>query len=277
MKVICATDFSDASHNALLYAALIAAQHESSLRILHVLTDTEFDAYLHDEDPSLTFEEMQTKRKKKLEELRAEVSEKFPALSCDTELLTGKFLRELQGMLGENDFTLLVMGTTGRGSEEDSFLGSYSQHAINELDIPVLIVPQNGSHGEIRKIVYASAMEPEDRAVIQQMVAFATVFQAVLRVVHLSTHESPSDEKRFEAYKEELSTFINYEHLYFDRQVIGGEIAWGLDLYVTDQRADMLVLLTKHRNFFERLFHKSVSNQLAYLTDYPIFVCKARE
>lgn len=277
MKVICATDFSVASQKALQYAALIAAYHESSLRILHVLTDVEFDNNLKEEDPSLTFDEMFKHREQKLADLCAGVQKDYPSLHCDTQLLTGKFTRELQEVLDEEDFTLLVMGTTGRDHNEDTFLGTYSQFAINDLQVPVLIVPKNSQFEPISKIIYASAFEREDKEVIQQMVAFATVFDSVLRVVHLSAQDNPADRKRFESYKEELSTFITYPQLYFDRQVIGGEIAWGLDLYVTEQQANMLVLLTKHRNFFERLFHRSVSSQLAYLTDYPILIYKVND
>ena len=43
-------------------------------------------------------------------------------------------------------------------------------------------------------------------------------------------------------------------------------------IFMHESRGDLLVLLTHQRNFFQRLFQKSVFKQITYFSAYPIIV-----
>jgi nucleotide-binding universal stress UspA family protein len=46
----------------------------------------------------------------------------------------------------------------------------------------------------------------------------------------------------------------------------------GIVQYASDIRADLIVMGTMHRNFLERLFHKSVTQQVVFHTTVPLLV-----
>lgn len=274
MKILCPTDFSGASLKAIQYAAILSNEHQGSLTLMHVLSETEFDAALGEDDPEETYEAISAKSEAKLNALVAQVSKEFPDLQCHATMRNGKFSTELELLSTQEDYNLVVMGTTGKGHAGEAFLGSYAEYAINDLLVPTLIVPENAEVRPIKKIVYATTMEQEDKDIIQEIVSLAHLFNAVIRVVHINKHNSKAEEQRYQAYQDQLRTFVNYDYLFFDSEPHDSEVAWDLDLYVTNQQADILVTITRHRNFLGRLFHNSVNTQLAYLTDYPILVYK---
>ena len=53
------------------------------------------------------------------------------------------------------------------------------------------------------------------------------------------------------------------------------DVAQSINSYILRQRPDVLALCSVHRNFVERIFHKSVIKNISAICSYPVFVFHA--
>ena len=67
--------------------------------------------------------------------------------------------------------------------------------------------------------------------------------------------------------------FVRGHEITFER-VVFSHVADGLDEYMKQSSADLLVLLNKKLNFLESLFHRSLTLHLDKFTDYPLMILK---
>ena len=94
-----------------------------------------------------------------------------------------------------------------------------------------------------------------------------------MEVLHVSHSENEINHAIYEEFVEEIKSFTHYEKLNFHREVFSNTTK-GLKGFMHDQNADLLVLLSKKRNFFQNLFHHSVTKDLYEFSDFPFMVVK---
>ncbi|CAN5532599.1 hypothetical protein BH23BAC1_BH23BAC1_33470 [soil metagenome] len=75
---------------------------------------------------------------------------------------TGLLDENIKALSEELDIDLVVMGTTGATGLKEVFLGSNTSHAIENLDCPVLAIPEHTKFSPINKIFYATDFQSED-------------------------------------------------------------------------------------------------------------------
>jgi nucleotide-binding universal stress UspA family protein len=51
-----------------------------------------------------------------------------------------------------------------------------------------------------------------------------------------------------------------------------GDIITSINTYIDDHHADLLVMAKHNRNFFDRLFHRSLSKKMAFHTHIPLLI-----
>lgn len=60
-------------------------------------------------------------------------------------------------------------------------------------------------------------------------------------------------------------------HFTYDT-IRSSDVAQSINSYILRQQPDILALCSVHRNFVERLFHKSVIKNISAISSYPVFV-----
>ncbi len=126
------TDFSDVAENALNYLGKIAAETKCSSTIMHVLEVKPayvFSATRIEEDCRLLLES----KKRRLESLGAQ--------DVGTDLVFGEPAKEILARTKEGDFSIVIMGTLGKGPLKEVFIGSVSNEVSRHVGIPVLLIP----------------------------------------------------------------------------------------------------------------------------------------
>lgn len=275
-KLLCPIDFSEVSLNALEFAVAIAEREQSEILLLNIFTRSDFNKILGSDHVEEDYDELLEIARAKLEAIAKEiykVSAKNGLASCNYEIKSGKIVDIVCGMADEEKFDLIVMGTTGHSAYERKYLGGKAEKIIKHTHSSVLCVPENASFHGIGKIIYATDYQEEDKLAIQQLMAFANVLDANLEILHVSHHDDVIDKAIFEDFKGELSKFIHDRDVVFSRAVFK-HIAKGLNEYMKENNADLLVLLNKKRNFLTSLFHKSLTDHLEKFTDDPLMVLK---
>ena len=268
------TDFSDASRNAFQYAMALCRQLQpESILLTHVfLPETTSEA---DFIPPIA--EIIKSREEMLQSFYEEMKEAQAPFPCPvtTEVKVGFPADELTR--ASEDFDLIIMGKTGQSNLLDRIFGSVSSSVSQRAYCPVLLVPADASFTPYKHIVYASYYQPSDRDMVERLMAFNANFNAHLHFVHVNEGNNDNMEKGQAQIFEEL--FEKGEPGFsFDMAEIESEsVAEGLSQYANDNNADLVVMATRHRGFWENIVHRSQTKRMALTTDLPLIVLHLEE
>lgn len=131
-NILHPSDFSETAERALEYLGQIAAETKSPVTLLHVYEDKHLDTESRQrlEDGSRFFAEA------KMERLKSRgVSE------VTAEFTFGDPAEEIIARADRGDYSLIVMGSQGKGFVQEVFLGSVSNKVVRHAGVPVLLVP----------------------------------------------------------------------------------------------------------------------------------------
>lgn len=131
-NILFPTDFSEIAEHALEYVGQIAAETKSPVTLLHVYEEKHLDAESRQrlEDGSRFFSEAKKERLKS-----RGVSE------VNVELTYGDPAQEIIERASKGGFSLIVMGSQGKGVVQEVFIGSVSNKVVRNAGLPVLLVP----------------------------------------------------------------------------------------------------------------------------------------
>lgn len=134
-RVLFATDFSDSSHRAFLYVEEIVRKGCKDVTLMHVQDKSRIEKHL--EHKLEEFNRIDTDRLNMLEKRLHEVG----AENVSIKILYGSPTSEILKELEKGDYSLVVMGSQGRGFIQEVFLGSVSHNIARNAPVSVLLVP----------------------------------------------------------------------------------------------------------------------------------------
>ena len=275
-RILCPIDFSEVSLNALEFAVALAEKEKSEITLLNIFTPSDFNTILKSDFVKEEYDKLLDMAEAKLKAISQEIehiSKKKGLTCCTYKLISGKIVDVLAEVTEKEKYELVVLGTTGHSAYDRKYLGGKAESIIQHTTSSVLCVPENHNYHGIKKIIYATDYQEEDKLAIQQLTNMAAALKAKTEVLHISHHDHSIDKAIFEEFKAELSRFVPIDAISFNR-VVFKDIASGLDEYMRQTGADMLVLLNKKLNFLETLFHTSLTQHLNKFTDYPLLILK---
>ncbi len=129
------TDFSETAEHAFLYVEALAAVSKCKVTLYHVHDKTRIDPYLRDMLPE--FDKIDRER---MERLKAHL-EFNQAGTCKVELAYGIPAQKILHTAKRGDYSLIVMGTQGRGFIPEIHLGSTANAIARHAPLSVLFVP----------------------------------------------------------------------------------------------------------------------------------------
>ena len=277
-KIICAIDFSEASINALEHAAAVAEVCGSTLTLLHVFTEEDFNRLFEEDEDHVnrTFKEKSYIIEERLKALQKEIAdaEHRHIKEIDYILEFGDFSQTVQE-LQEDRYNLIVMGSRGISHHQGLVLGSNTLEVIAKTAITVLAVPETADYKPYNYIVYASDLNESDKVGLKKLIPLASAYDARIQVVHFTTRTKEKVKQDFEQFSQELASFINYPKIGFELHQYTEELNLAMEGYIDDKKGHLLALLDKKHNFFENLFHESLIKKMSYITDTPLVVMKS--
>ncbi|MCL7421768.1 MAG: universal stress protein [Methylobacter sp.] len=133
--IIHPTDFSDNAERAFSYVEQLVESGCPKVTLLHVQEQERIDKYLKDR-----LEEFNEIDRARLERLKERLLEKG-ATDVQIDIPYGSTTREILREVNQNPYSLIVMGSQGRGFIPEVFLGSVSHNIVRKAPVPVLLVP----------------------------------------------------------------------------------------------------------------------------------------
>ena len=132
--ILFPTDFSDTAERAFQYLEHIVRESPSAVTLLHVQDKGKIDPHLKDR-----LEEFNRIDAGRLERMRERLLNDG-AVSVETEILYGSPAALILERARSNRFTLIVMGTQGRGFVIEILQGSVAHKVAHHAPLPVLFV-----------------------------------------------------------------------------------------------------------------------------------------
>ncbi len=267
MKLLVPTDFSKLSKAAVLYAVIIAAKLKAEIILLAVINVSTSAA------SSIKWKKLEDEMIKianndadqLMQEIRVQTKGK---LGITYQYIMGYPVEDMvETCAVENGVDLIVMGTKGATGLKKVVMGTNATAVINNSSRPVIAVPGEVGFKQIKKITYATDMSNIHEE-IKTLAMFARHFNAAIQVLHVI----PSDTAIKMNIKKTTADLIKqakYPKLSFHVSR-NDRIAEEVDTFVASREADMLAMFTHRLDFYEKLFGRGVTRQLAFHTRVPL-------
>jgi nucleotide-binding universal stress UspA family protein len=140
-KILCATDFSELSYEAIKAASELALQFSAELCLLHVVSPVPLIAPVV--DPTMVVmpvdqEEQGISSKKLLDEVAQKwISEK---LNVHPMIAHGQAADQITRVAEEENADLIILGTHGRKGLDHIIFGSVAEKVVRTSQLPVLTI-----------------------------------------------------------------------------------------------------------------------------------------
>jgi nucleotide-binding universal stress UspA family protein len=265
-NILVPTDFSVTSRNAFHYAKILAEATDSLITVVHIEPILVFDI-------SVVRQYQATERlNEAMEAFVADETEDSPTMTqtkVKTKILQGHPASRLVELSEQLSVDLIVMGTTGLQDFSAKIMGSTSLEVANKAHCPILLVPRDAKWQPIRKIMFSTTYESASPKVIYDVADFAKHFNAKVDFVHVDDTDKVEN---IDSLFEEMFAEVNADFPFDIHKVENKDISVGLKQYAEENNIDLMIFVTKHRNFWQKLVHHSITEDMTLFTNKPMLV-----
>ena len=278
-KILVPTDFHEPAANAFRYALWFADHYEASIELVHVVYPESAAMDL----PAMAVQATQSRVDAAKEVMQAFVDNGLvkaqtghpfrhvPVITSD--VVVGGPTSVIADLAERDHIDLVIMGTHGEHGAFDKVFGSVASNTIHRVDCPVLVIPETVENEGISTIVFATDLDEAAPFHIWETCRLLEPFHPILRIVHIKgepTENRPLEMKDLKEFFAERAPALQVTFHTFGAKDIVQEVndfseAWG---------GDLVIMHRPKRGFFERLFHHSVSREMALFSKLPLLVMR---
>ncbi len=269
--ILVPTDFSETAKNAAEYACHIAKQIGAEKIVIYNAYQVPVSI-----DPAMPVMQMVN-----MDELKA-ISEsglqrfasELKTMAGDTQIETlGEFnvlAAGIDDICEKTGADIIVMGITGTGSTfEETFIGSNTISVVHNTKTPVLIVPGNVKYKVVREILmvcdFKKVAETTPVEPIKKVLHDTEAKLLILNVSETSIDNSEETTKQKEILASALQEYSPEFHF-----IIGSDFTEAVNDFTDKNMVDMIITIPKKHGFFESIFKRSHTKQLAFHTHVPL-------
>jgi nucleotide-binding universal stress UspA family protein len=266
-KILVPTDFSDNALKALKYAVNLANNSAASIVVLNTYQVNYGAGQLLSIDNILQ-EDRAAEMNALLLSIKPLLNEN---LKIETYIEKGNTVEIITGLAQYLKIDLILMGTTGAGAVKKMFVGSTAGHVIKNAKIPVLAIPSDYSGAAISDITLAlDSKELHNNSVLNPLLELLKIYNANLNLL-IITHDD-NDKVGIDLdlliYFEQLGIKFTYS------KISSNSVTEGIIDFVRNQKSSLLCLIHHNRGWFDNIFHRSISENMAFESQIPLLVIR---
>ena len=274
-RILVPIDFSATSKKAFRFAVDIVKKTEGLIILYHLFTPAKksfFGSQKNVEEHNKKTELNSLKRlkrlkKKVLEETRAEVV-------VNTVVGRTPVINNILGFAEHNYIDMIVMGTQGASGLKKVIIGSVAAKIISEGDLPVILIPEKFEMKEIENVVCLSDIKGAGKNTLPMVFDFAGLYEARLHIVNLFLKLQADDfsgKKDFDSFTKFVNKKYNTSNTVL-KQIETKSIAKSLENLEKDMPYEVLAMARRKLEPGERMFQKSFTREMAFMTNRPLLV-----
>ena len=271
--ILYATDYSENSVAALKYAHALNTQLGNRLVITHIFdyptvlgTEGLDEPFPHLEETA--FKNHRAKLEKFCEE-HLGTDWQNPNIQLET-VENKSVIKGIISVAVEWHAQMILVGMKGGSGLRELIMGSTAKQLIEKAPCPVLAIPSDASHAEIKTIVYATDFEEEDIYAIRKLVEIGKPLGADIKIVHISTKDEYAGDLQMEWFKEMLEEKVDFQKMEF-QLLFSEDIYDSLRVYLGDVGADLMVMLEREKKgFLKKWFHQDLVKKMESYGRVPL-------
>ena len=268
---IFATDFSDNARSALAFVLPIIKKLKGQLLLFH-----SFDyANPFVEAPAYLLVEMNNEKEKKAQEQLIEwqqiVTDSEWDIPCTYIVQGGSFVQNLLNLSEKENPAAIFLGTKGASGLKRLFIGTNAASVIEKSKYPVLTIPQGAAFTGIKSIVFATDYQEKNAPILDQLVKFATIFDAKVEILHVAIEGVKVNLAVYDWYQKTVKEKFPHQAVTFS-VVNKGSVQEGIDTYTKLHQPDLVVMTSHEKTWLERMLTVSNSKRQAFFTQTPLWV-----
>lgn len=264
MKILVPIDFSECSINAYQYALDLALETRADVTIFHAshqLSTVSNNMMIRVDD--IVMEEAE----RGIEQLKLN-SIHLPVRISHT-ISVGLANDEIKKITSEKDYDLIVMGTTGSSGLEDKLIGTITSNLIRMVNKPILVVPEKAKYNPNNPILVSVDIDDNKEINFSPLKNILTKNNK-LNIFYVSDKRANKIEEKDINYLEQHLN--DYPHDYKFKH--NDDVIKSINDELNTHEYNLVVTFNKKYSFFEGLFHKSISKNLALHSKTPLLIIK---
>ena len=273
-NILLPTDFSSNSLNAIQYAINLLKDEVCTFYFLHAYR---VQYIANDELLLNSMNQVALIEKKLLESsqnsLDMIIEELAPNSKHTYETLSDYnfFIDSVIQKNKELDIDLIIMGTKGATGAKEIFMGSNTGDVIMKTDCDVLAVPDKAKYKTPKEIVFPTdfrLLYKENELDILKKIAKQN--DSIVRVLYVQNDETLDEEQKVN--KNDLERYFDTLDYSF-HTLTNTDFESAVNCFTQSRgNVDMIAIIAKHYNIFQRLFFKPKVEDLSFHTKIPLLV-----
>lgn len=273
-KILVPTDFSQNSRHALGVAAFIALKTGAKIDLLHTNTVMAYTPPLPEyaifDQPNLT--EYYEKAAEELYGMKREMLENptFKNLQIETRIEEGFLYATLKRVVAEDNVDLLVMGTKGASGATEFFVGSNTEKVIRTAECPVLAVPEGSGNFDLRNVVLATTLRPDQGQAFEYLAGWQTNFPFEVNVIYLNNPAGFDNNAQIEKSVADFAAkaWLKNVHTFVSGNTFNEEAS--ILQFAAEQKADIVAMATHQRKGLSHLLFGSLTEDTVNHSTIPV-------
>ena len=265
-SILLPSDFSKESENAISFASTITqGMTDIKLILFHSI-------YIHGITPGMLkeIEDLLIKEaNEELKKIKDELHKTYKGnIKPEHKIVFGNPAINILDFAKENKIDLILMSRHTTGSFEKVVIGSNTIEIIKHSSCPVLVVPEKTQTSQINTITYASNLENINEELLE-IIPFVKLFNAKLNIIHIYPEAINGALFDIEKITDDTVKSVGYDKINFYFSM-NNDIKNGIDTFIKENKTDLMILFTKHRDFWEELYNKSLTAEIALNENIPM-------
>lgn len=282
-KILVPVKISDSCFDLCEYAIGLASKQNAEVKILYVYPDPTFaesekSTTSWEKIVNMELKEAYNKAQLKLVEFSKELKERLPKELMDSvkvhyRMLKGTPVNVITASCKRYKPDVIVMGRMSVSNGEGEFHGKTLLKVIENIQYPVLAVPDNVKFKGKDKIniMYATDFYESDNASLDKLLKILKSYEKSIYCVHIAL----KDDVKHKEKVDELNAILKRDYPDDDIMCISTEsesIPKGLDEFIESHDIDLISLSKLKHSAFYRMFHSDLVETMVSTEKLPMLI-----
>ncbi len=267
-KILVPTDRSENANHALNYALNVFKGEEVEFMLFQSFDIPTYTADMPVPIDTLGADELNRILEEDISGLRKKYAES--GFSFSTVVEQGSLTMNIEQLVDDLNIDLIVMGTKGASGIAAAVIGSNTADVIQAATCPVLAIPDSADTSALpTNVLFASDNKGlSDSNVISVLLDIAKKYSSHVHIMNvLDEGKMTSVDEAVEGLK--LDHILeNLEHTFHFEN--SNDKAQAIENYLNTHNIDLLAVIPRKNNFFDAIFHRSVTRKLTLHTKVPL-------
>lgn len=267
-KILVPTDYSANAKRSGQLAAMLAKSIGAELIMYH----TYHLPVVGVAESIVIVEREQNDQLEKMQEYVEELKIEYGEIKVSGLVDFGSATDCISNFVSKNKIDLIIMGTKGETDSSNVLFGSVATHVMNNVKCPVLIIPKGSRAYNISEVLFATDYHYTNDTLkfLSPFMALMQEYEPFIHIVSIKPDQVEQNHSRNveETKLKEIMKNFKTSYHYIESPDTENELFH----FAEKNHCDLIVMVTKHYSLWERIFHRSLTKQIAMHSEIPILV-----